>query len=275
MAQRAFVSGGFDRFGSREVRLLQAASEIGSVTVLLWSDRLCAELGGKRPIFPDGERSYVLRSIRYVSEVLLVDQLTTADRLPELPVVSPGNRWVMSELEANEARLTFCQRAGLDLVTVKASDLGILPDAPTAKPSCGSGQKKVVVTGCYDWLHSGHVRFFEEVSQYGDLYVVLGHDVNIRALKGEGHPLFPQEERRYMVASIRFVSHALIATGNGWLDADPEIGWIKPDIYAVNEDGDRGGKREYCAQRGIEYLVLKRIPASGLPRRSSTDLRGF
>lgn len=50
---------------------------------------------------------------------------------------------------------------------------------------------------------------------------------------------------------------------------------IKPDIYAVNEDGDKGGKREYCAGLGIEYLVLKRTPAAGLPRRSSTDLRGF
>jgi hypothetical protein len=50
---------------------------------------------------------------------------------------------------------------------------------------------------------------------------------------------------------------------------------LQPDIYAVNEDGDKGGKREYCAARGLEYLVLKRTPAPGLPRRSSTDLRGF
>ena len=50
---------------------------------------------------------------------------------------------------------------------------------------------------------------------------------------------------------------------------------LKPDIYAVNEDGDKGGKREYCKKHGIQYLVLKRIPAPGLPQRSSTDLRGF
>jgi hypothetical protein len=43
----------------------------------------------------------------------------------------------------------------------------------------------------------------------------------------------------------------------------------------VNEDDDTGGKREYCQQLGIEYLVLKRSPAPGLPQRSSTDLRGF
>jgi glycerol-3-phosphate cytidylyltransferase-like family protein len=78
-----------------------------------------------------------------------------------------------------------------------------------------------------------------------------------------------------MVQSIRFVTEALISSGNGWLDAEPEIQRVKPDIYAVNEDGDKGGKREYCKKRGIEYLVLNRTPAPGLPRRSSTDLRGF
>jgi cytidyltransferase-like protein len=145
------------------------------------------------------------------------------------------------------------------------------PD-PTATTT---GRKRVVVTGCYDWVHSGHVRFFEEVSAYGDLYVIVGHDANIRLLKGAGHPLFPQEERRYVAGSIRYVTQALVTSGEGWLDADPEIRRLKPDVYAVNEDGDKGGKREYCAEMGIHYLVLKRTPAPGLPRRTSTDLRGF
>ena len=142
-----------------------------------------------------------------------------------------------------------------------------MPSAP--------GRKKVIATGSYDWFHSGHVRFTEEASAFGDLYVVVGHDANIRLLKGEGHPLLPQEERRYGVGSITFVKQALISTGHGWLDAEPEIERLQPDAYIVNEDGDRGGKREYCQQHGLEYIVLKRTPAPGLRRRSSTDLRGF
>ena len=105
--------------------------------------------------------------------------------------------------------------------------------------------------------------------------MVVGHDANIRLLKGPGHPLLCQDERRYLVGSIRYVHQALISTGQGWLDAEPEIERIQPDIYAVNDDGDRGGKREFCVQRGIEYLVLKRVPAPGLPSRTSTELRGF
>jgi hypothetical protein len=59
------------------------------------------------------------------------------------------------------------------------------------------------------------------------------------------------------------------------MDAEPEIARIKPDIYAVNEDGDKPEKRAFCQQRGIDYVVLKRTPKVGLPRRESTILRGF
>jgi cytidyltransferase-like protein len=124
-------------------------------------------------------------------------------------------------------------------------------------------------------LHSGHVRFFEEVSELGDLYVVAGSDENVRFLKGDGHPMFPQEERMYVVQSIRFVKQALISSGSGWVDAEPEMTRIKPDIYAVNEDGDVPEKRTFCELHGIQYVVLKRTPKAGLPRRISTDLRGF
>ena len=133
----------------------------------------------------------------------------------------------------------------------------------------------MIVSGCYDWLHSGHVRFFEEVAELGDLYVVVGSDVNVSLLKGAGHPMFDEQERRYMVQAIRFVKAALISSGHGWMDAEPEIELIRPDIYAVNEDGDKPEKRRYCAAHGLEYVVLKRQPRPGLPRRESTILRGF
>ena len=105
--------------------------------------------------------------------------------------------------------------------------------------------------------------------------MVVGHDENIRLLKGEGHPLFPQDERAYMVGSIRFVKQTLISSGHGWMDAEPEIAIIKPQIYAVNQDGNKPEKREFWKENGIEYSVLKRTPKEGLPRRESGVLRGF
>ena len=45
-------------------------------------------------------------------------------------------------------------------------------------------RKKVFVSGCFDLLHSGHIAFLKEASQYGDLYVGLGSDKTIYDLKG-------------------------------------------------------------------------------------------
>ena len=98
---------------------------------------------------------------------------------------------------------------------------------------------------------------------------------NVEFLKGPGHPLQREEERRYMVGSVRSVHQCLVSSGSGWMDAEPEIAHIQPTHYVVNEDGDQPDKREFCRAHGIEYVVLERIPHAGLPRRSSTDLRGF
>ncbi|HEY9174864.1 MAG TPA: adenylyltransferase/cytidyltransferase family protein [Verrucomicrobiae bacterium] len=271
-ARSVVVSGGFDDLRARHLRFLEEASKLGELTVLLWPDETLQALTGKPPKFPLPERSYFLNAVRWVSRVIELKAPVDPNALPAVSGLDPA-LWVDGECRANETRRAFCAERGIEYRALPASQMAGFPEPP---PSPGApGRKKVIVTGCYDWFHSGHVRFFEEVSAYGDLYVVVGHDANIRLLKGEGHPLLSQEERRYVCGSIKYVKQALISTGEGWLDADPEIQRLKPDIYAVNEDGDKGGKREYCQKLGIEYLVLKRTPAPGLPKRSSTDLRGY
>ncbi|MGD0037243.1 MAG: adenylyltransferase/cytidyltransferase family protein, partial [Bacteroidota bacterium] len=59
-------------------------------------------------------------------------------------------------------------------------------------------KKKIFVTGCYDMLHSGHIAFFQEAAQYGDVYVGLGSDKTIYNLKGK-YPVNNQDERKYMI----------------------------------------------------------------------------
>ncbi len=268
-ATQVAASGGFDDITSRDLRFLEEAAKLGELTVLVWPDAVLEQATGKRPKFSLAERTYFLRAVRYVNRVVEADQ----SDYDSLPATLRADVWADYGPTASPARERHAREKK---VVYRVFPDGRLHDFPEAQPSvAASGLKKVIVTGCYDWLHSGHVRFFEEVSGYGDLYVVVGHDANIRLLKGDGHPLLPQEERRYMAGSIRYVREALISSGDGWLDADPEIRKLKPDIYAVNEDGDVGGKRDYCAALGIEYLVLRRAPAPGLPARTSTDLRGF
>lgn len=269
VSTQVVVSGGFDDIKARDLRFLEEASRLGELTVLLWPDEVIQQDTGRAPKFPLAERLYFLNAVRYVSRVV---EATGVHVLPEVPG-SQSRIWADLESPMNQARHEFCRKEGMTYHVFTAADLSGFPEPPPM-PSA-PGRKKVIATGCYDWFHSGHVRFTEEASTHGDLYICLGSDANVRLLKGEGHPLLSEQERRYVVGSIKYVKQALIATGSGWVDADPEIHRLRPDIYVVNEDGDKGGKREYCERLGIEYLVLKRTPAPGLPKRSSTDLRGF
>lgn len=132
--------------------------------------------------------------------------------------------------------------------------------------------KKVFVSGCYDMLHSGHVAFFKEASQYGDLYVGIGSDATIFQLKAR-KTICSENERLYMVRSIRYVKEAYINPGSGMMDFIETVDRIKPDIFVVNEDGGSETKRQFCAERGIEYVVLQREPDAGLEARSTTSLR--
>jgi len=132
--------------------------------------------------------------------------------------------------------------------------------------------KKVFVSGCYDLLHSGHVEFFRQASAYGDLYVGIGSDATIMEYKHH-RPLYDENERLFMVQSIRYVKDACINKGRGVMDFVPTVESLNPDIFVVNEDGSNDQKREFCRERGIEYVVLKRTPSEGLEQRSSTSIK--
>jgi cytidyltransferase-like protein len=129
-----------------------------------------------------------------------------------------------------------------------------------------------MVSGCYDLLHGGHVVFFETASQFGDLYVSVGADRNIEMLKHH-RPRFNENERVYIVQSIRFVHEAFVGSGTGMLDFEPDLRRVKPDFFVVNEDGHTDDKKKLCESLGVKYVVLPRTPKAGLPARSSSALK--
>ena len=132
--------------------------------------------------------------------------------------------------------------------------------------------KKVFVSGCYDLLHSGHVEFFKQASQFGDLYVGIGSDATYLEYKHR-KPMFPQEERLFMVQNIKAVKEAYINEGSGVIDFLPTLDIVKPDIFVVNAEGGSDTKRQLCEERGILYIELERTPAEGLQARSSSSLK--
>jgi len=121
-------------------------------------------------------------------------------------------------------------------------------------------------------LHSGHVAFLKEVSEYGDVHIGIGSDKTIRELKGR-EPINSEEERLYMLSALACVTKVTVNGGSGLMDFLPDLNTIKPDMFIVNEDGHSPEKEALCSDLNIEYKVLKRIPAANLPARSTTDLR--
>ena len=133
-------------------------------------------------------------------------------------------------------------------------------------------RKKVFVSGCFDILHSGHIAFLKEASQFGDLYVGLGSDKTVNDLKGR-KTVNSEDERLYMLEALSCVHKVKINKGSGILDFLDDMKSLKPDLFIVNEDGHTPEKEDICKELDIEYKVLKRIPHANLPVRSTTSLR--
>jgi cytidyltransferase-like protein len=267
---RVVAEASLDDLRSQDVRFLQQAAGRGRLHLRVPSDGLVTRLTGAPPGFPAVERLFLAESIRWVASAELVERPVTA----ELDALAArGATLLVPEAAADAAVERAVRASGSRYEVVSRAECAGLPWWEAPPPPLGT--PRVVVTGCFDWLHSGHIRFFMDAAAYGALYVVVGSDRNVASLKGAGHPLQREEERRYMIAAMRMVHACLVSSGTGWMDAAPEIDHIKPSHYVVNEDGDRPEKAEFCRAHGIEYVVLERIPHQGLPARSSTDLRGF
>ena len=88
-------------------------------------------------------------------------------------------------------------------------------------------------------------------------------------------PILNEDERLFLVRSVRYVKEAFISADDGgeiMFNFMEDFLRIKPDLLIVNEDGDHPDKRKLCDKHGVEYVVLKRKPAKGLPKRSTTSL---
>ena len=132
--------------------------------------------------------------------------------------------------------------------------------------------RKVLVSGCFDMMHSGHIAFLKTAADFGQVYACIGSDETVFSLKGR-YPIINQSERAFCLSALDSVFEARVSRGSGHLDFLPELLEIKPDIFVVNADGDSAEKRTLMAQNQIEYILLDRIPAENLPPRSTTALR--
>ena len=95
-------------------------------------------------------------------------------------------------------------------------------------------EKVVMVSGCFDLLHAGHVKYLQKARNLGDLLVLgLNSDASVRRLKGENRPLIGEEERAHILAALDCIDYVVLFDEDTPLEL---ITAIKPHILAKGGD---------------------------------------
>jgi rfaE bifunctional protein nucleotidyltransferase chain/domain len=97
-----------------------------------------------------------------------------------------------------------------------------------------AGERIILANGCFDLLHVGHVRYLHAAKELGErLVVAVNSDDSVRALKGEGRPLMPAEERAEILAALSDVDAVVIFPEH---DVRALIRELRPDVQAKGTD---------------------------------------
>jgi D-glycero-beta-D-manno-heptose 1-phosphate adenylyltransferase len=97
-----------------------------------------------------------------------------------------------------------------------------------------AGDRIILANGAFDLLHVGHVRYLRGAKELGGkLVVAINSDESVRALKGEGRPIMPAEERAEIVAALEDVDAVVIFPE---MDVRTIIREIRPDVQAKGTD---------------------------------------
>jgi len=122
--------------------------------------------------------------------------------------------------------------------------------------------KKVLVGGCFDILHYGHIQFLKSAKALGDyLVVALESDKNIRRMKGKNRPIFGQNERSEMLLSLKFVDEVIILrdemTDKDYMDL---VTRVRPLSIAVTAgDPIIEKKRKQAESVGAKLVEIPRL----------------
>lgn len=101
-------------------------------------------------------------------------------------------------------------------------------------PEMLEGKKVVLANGCFDILHVGHLRYLRGAKALGDVLVVaINSDRSVRAIKDEGRPILPENERIVLVSALRCVDHIVLFDDP---DVSRVLSVLKPAVHAKGTD---------------------------------------
>lgn len=209
--RRTIVAGTFDFLRAFHVRQLEEALErvLGSeIHVLVWDETSGNDAA---PLFPLNERVFMLENLKCVAGAHPCSSAKLESLLDSLrPDVYFRNKNILCA-DNEELRFSLrqsCEKRGIEVVESEVDLEAVEFVEPEVDGLSWRKKKKVVmVSGCYDLLHSGHIAFFKEAATLGELYVSVGNDINIQQLKNH-RTMFPEGERLYLVNAMKHVSLA-------------------------------------------------------------------
>jgi D-glycero-beta-D-manno-heptose 1-phosphate adenylyltransferase len=128
-----------------------------------------------------------------------------------------------------------------------------------------AGERITLANGNFDLLHVGHVRYLQGAKALGGkLVVAINSDDSVRALKGEGRPVMPEQERAEIVGALADVDAVVVFPE---VDVRAIIREIRPDVQAKGTDytADSVPERDTVAECG------GRVEIVGDPKEHSTS----
>ncbi|WP_283133360.1 adenylyltransferase/cytidyltransferase family protein [Rhizohabitans arisaemae] len=131
----------------------------------------------------------------------------------------------------------------------------------------------VIVTGVFDLLHVGHVRFLTDVAARG-LPLVIGveDDLRVRSWKGPGRPVNTADDRAEILAALRCTAGVFVISGPpscaGWGDYAELLRPLAPAALAFT----RGDTYADAKRRGAESLGAEAWEISLTKGRSTTAM---
>lgn len=95
--------------------------------------------------------------------------------------------------------------------------------------------KIVFVNGCFDILHPGHVKLFQHARNLGNkLIVATDSDERVKQMKGDSRPVNSQDDRKFILESIRYIDEVIIFNSEEELQGLVKM--IRPAIMVVGSD---------------------------------------
>jgi rfaE bifunctional protein nucleotidyltransferase chain/domain len=123
-------------------------------------------------------------------------------------------------------------------------------------------KKIVLVGGCFDLLHYGHISFLQQAKALGNyLIVALESDENVRRMKGDMRPIHTQTQRKAMLESVSCVDEVIaLPPMQGDREYYEFVRKIKPTIIAITEgDTAKVKKSEQATDVGASLVEIPKI----------------